>query len=183
MNEQQKREYPYKSLGNRLKRMREKFQESLAEVSGAVEIDVDTLSNIELGKEKPSEDILLLLISHFGIKEDEATNLWELADYGMTPAQLTDNETALARTPVVVLPNDARIVYTDVVHVTVNRHGVVMNFLQEGGPNSQPLIVSRVGMSREHAESILEVLKATLEQSRPKSLPSPDDSTSNHTDK
>ena len=40
-----------------------------------------------------------------------------------------------------------------------------MTFLQGAGPNNQPLAVSRVGMSKEHARSVLEVLKKTLEQS------------------
>ena len=37
-----------------------------------VEIDVDTLSGIERGEHRPSESVLLLLISHFDIREDEA---------------------------------------------------------------------------------------------------------------
>jgi hypothetical protein len=47
----------------------------------------------------------------------------------------------------------------------VNNYGVVMNFMQGGGPNMQPLAVARVGMSKEHAKSVLDVLKQTLSQS------------------
>ena len=66
---------------------------------------------------------------------------------------------------VFVSPEDARIVYTDMVQVMVNNYGVIMNFMQGAGPQNQPLAVSRVGMSKEHAKSILELLRATLEQS------------------
>lgn len=174
---EKKPDRPYKSLGTRLKHTREKLQESLAEVSGAVEIDIEMLSAIELGSDRPSEDILLLLISHFGIKEDEATKLWELAGYDehQVPfVNMVNEEDGSAKPSVLVMPNDARINYSDMVHVMVNNFGVVMNFMQGAGPNNQPMIVARLGMSKEHARSVLEVLQKTLDQDAQKSLPSPD---------
>ncbi|MDB5186525.1 MAG: hypothetical protein JWL85_1048 [Candidatus Saccharibacteria bacterium] len=174
MSEQEKRELPYKSLGNQLKRMRQKLQETLIEVSGAVEIDVDALSNYERGSSRPSEDILLLLISHFAIKEEEATKLWEMAGYGQLSSlssHATNDEDL--KSNVMVMPMDARIVYTDMVHVMVNNYGVVMNFMQGAGPNNQPLAVARIGMSKEHAKSVLEVLQKTLAVEQPKMLPAP----------
>jgi transcriptional regulator with XRE-family HTH domain len=166
---------PYKSLGDRLKNLREKRRESLAEVSGAVEIEVEVLSAIEIGSERPSEDILLLLISHFATKEDLATKLWELAGYNQDqlPARNMVNGEDGAYASVMVMPADARIVYTDMVHVMVNNYGVVMNFMQGAGPQNQPLAVARIGMSKEHAQSVLEILQKTLELDTPKALPSP----------
>lgn len=166
--------------------MRSSRRESLAEVSGAVEIEIDLLSAFEQGSERPSEDILLLLISHFSVKEDEATKLWELAGYDQKSIPMShmanDNE-GNTHANVMVMPVDARIIYTDMVHVMVNNYGVVMNFMQGTGPNNQPLAVSRIGMSREHARSVLEVLKKTLEQSQPKALPAPDDNLPRTTEK
>lgn len=174
MSEKQ-RAYPYKLLGNRLKRLRETLQETPAEVSGAVEIDITQLAAIEQGTQRPSEDILMLLISHFGIKDEDATKLWDLANYdkpGLTEAgTLTDME--LSKQPVMILPIEARIVYTDMVHVMVNNYGVVMNFMQGAGPNGQPLAVARVGMSKDHARSVMELLQETLNQSQAKTLPAP----------
>lgn len=172
-------EFPYKSLGGKLRGMREKGRESLAEVSGAVEIDVEALSAIERGTERPTEDILLLLISHFAIREDEATTLWELAGYESQDngSGLTVDEIGALKNAVMVMPVDTRISYTDMAHVMVNDHGVVLNFLQTSGPNNQPLVVSRLGMSREHAESVLELLQKTLAQHKQKqsrSLPAPE---------
>ncbi len=168
-----KNSQPFETLGAQLKRLREKRQQSLAEVSGAVEIDPEALNAIEEGVERPGEDILLLLISHFATKEDLATKLWELAGYNHDelPVQNVMNDLhGKIQNGVVVLPADARIVYTDIVHVMVNNYGVVMNFMQTGGPASQPLAVARVGMSREHAKSVLEVLQKTLNLHDPKSL-------------
>lgn len=155
----------FKPLGFRLRRLRQKRQESLAEVSGAVEIDIDELSEIEQGKTCPSEDVLLLLISHLGAREDEATKLWELAGYDQddVPAANMINDAAGQTKPMVmVMPMDARIVYTDMVHVVVNNYGVVMNFMQRTGINNQPLAVARIGMSREHAESVISVMQQAL---------------------
>src|SRR5664279_6184040 len=80
MNDMNK-QLPFEPLGTQLKRLREVKSESLAEVSGAVEIDEKDLTRIETGHERPSEDILLLLISHFGVQDDKAAELWELAGY------------------------------------------------------------------------------------------------------
>lgn len=161
---------PYEGLGGKLKRMREKARESLAEVSGAVEIDVPTLTSIESGEERPQEEVLLLLISHFGVKEDEAMKLWEMAGYeqSATSAKSSVNdEHGNAQSSVMVMPLDARIVYTDMVHVMVNNYGVVINFMQGAGPDNKPLAVSRIGMSKDHAKSVLKVLQETLDLSEP----------------
>src|SRR5258708_27203032 len=72
---------PYRSLGHRLKSLREKHRESLAEVSGAVEIDTDLLEKFEQGAECPSEDVLTLLISHFDLHYHEAVELWDTAAF------------------------------------------------------------------------------------------------------
>jgi len=83
---------PYKPLGAVLKKMRVSRQESLAEVSGAVEIDVDTLQIIEQGSIRPNEEILSLLISHFDIKDSEADRLWSLAGYDLNIAAPADDK-------------------------------------------------------------------------------------------
>ena len=162
---------PYKSLGDRLKALREKRSASLIEVSGAVEIDPETLASIEQGDIRPSEDILLLLISYFSSKEHEADKLWQLAGYERVEKEDQNNSDQYAPQPaMMVMPLDARIVYTDTVHVLANNHGVVMNFLQNAGPNNQTIAVARVGMSREHARSVIELLQRTLDQSEPKQI-------------
>jgi transcriptional regulator with XRE-family HTH domain len=174
----QPNDYPYKRLGRFLKQLRINMHESISEVSGAVEMDPDQLSDIEIGRSRPSEDILLLLISHFSIKEDEAVRLWELAEFDKTTLSGQDEATNFNKTAkkgvAYVAPEELRISYTDMVHVSVNQHGVIMNFMQGNGVEGQPMIVSRVGMSKDHAKSVLAVLKQTLELNEQKQLPAPD---------
>jgi transcriptional regulator with XRE-family HTH domain len=167
MREQSKNKKPFESLGTTLKRLRTKRQESLAEVSGAVEIDIDTLTSIEQGNARPSEDILLLLISYFSVKEDMATKLWDLAGYSQDElpiANMSNDANGDSQPAITVMSPDAKVMYTDMVHVMVNNYGVVMNFMQGAGPGNQPMVVARVGMSKEHARSVLEVLQQTIDQ-------------------
>ncbi len=165
------RQPPFRPLGRRLKNLRVKAKESLAETSGAVEIDVRELASFELGRERPSQDVLLLLISHFGALDDEAVKLWEMAGYGVEKISIS-----LADSRVAQPPEENRIMFTDVVDVLVNNYGVVMNFMQSSSDNT-PRTVARVGMSREHAKSILKILSTTLsqtEQRRSDGITSPD---------
>lgn len=154
----------FKTLGKQLKALRDQAHETLAEASGAVEIDVKQLASYELGHARPSEDVLLLLISHFGAKDDEAVRLWELAGYNMgkIPVSRMASEEIQIAASITQLEN--RVLFTDIVDITVNNYGVVMNFMQGGGPANTPNAVARVGMSREHAKSVLEILQVTLAQ-------------------
>lgn len=156
---------PYMSLGNHLKYVREQAKQSLAEVSGAVEIDEDYLQRIEAGVERPAEDILLLLISHFGVKDREAVQLWESAEYD---SELPDefkpeNDLAqLGNKPVVMLmAMDMRTVYSDGVDVMATPAGVTVNFTQTlAGSQHSP--VARIGMSQHQAEQVIKSLQAAL---------------------
>jgi len=177
----QQHEESFRQLGNSLKALRSRANETLAEASGAVEIDVKQLASFELGHNRPSEDVLLLLISHFGVRDDEAVKLWELAGYGMqriSSARMASDEAQ--QQP--VSATDSRILFTDIVDIVVNNYGVVMNFMQNTGANTQPVSVARVGMSREHAKSVLQILQLTITQTEqpvtklPKKLAATDNS-------
>lgn len=169
---------PFKTLGTQLKQLREQVKESLAEVSGAVEIDTEELEKIEDGSRRPSEEILLLLISHFGMQGSEALRLWEMAGYSDMPSErftVPQEETAANNKPVVMLmAMDMRTVYSDGIDVTANQSGVMMNFSQTVD-QSQKAPVAKVGMSYEQAEQVLHTLQQALLKAKyskgPKALP------------
>lgn len=159
---------PFVQLGDTLKAIRQRRQESVSEVSGAVEIDEQTLVKIEQGHERPSEDILMLLISHFGMQEDEAAGLWQLAGYDR---QEGDNPTPHSnKTMVMIMAVDPRVVYSDGVQIVANGSGVIMNFAQGTG-TPQALVTARVGMSREQANMVLRALQVALNPAAPRQLP------------
>lgn len=160
----------YSEFGKKLRTLRERANETLLDLSGAVELDDFELKKIEEGHVRPSEDIVLLLINHFTLDEAEAFKMWELAGYATIEADMSDQDTPQPTT-VFIPPNDARIVYTDMVHVNANKYGVVINFLQGLGSNNQPMAISRVGMSTEHAKSLIKVLQDTIALSEKNSQP------------
>jgi len=170
---------PYKPLGEELARIRKRVQESVSEVSGAVEISDERLNSYEKGEIRPSEDILQLLITHFNLRDEESDQLWDLAGYDdKEPTSVSSSEEILSHQPaVMLLPLDARIVYSDTYQVMINQYGVVMNFMQNSGQNGQPLAVARVGMSLEHAKRVVETLQQTIKTAsefpQTKNLPAP----------
>ncbi len=164
---------PYRTLGWHLRFAREQLKKSMLEVSGAVEIDVEVLEGIEYGEQRPNEDILLLLITHLGFEDAEATSLWELAGY--SDAFMANQDDTIQQPLAIVMPMDIRIIYTDMTHVVTNDSGVVMNFMQSGGPGNQSMAVARVGMSKEQAHNVLAALQQSLDKierpAKPKYLP------------
>lgn len=157
------KQLPYESLGTQLKHLREHHRESLAEVSGAVEINEKELNRFEAGEERPSEDILLLLISHFAVQDDKAAELWQLAGYDKAGSEDMRGEQAQHnRTQTMMVMIDPRVMYSDSVEVAVNNQGVVLNFSQNAGHGSQPLTIARIGMSHDQAKTVMGILHQVL---------------------
>ena len=190
---------PYKQFGRCLKAMRQRFQESLGEVSGAVEVAVEQLDRFERGAELPNEDILMLLISHFNLGDEEAVALWELAGYEPDDRLFGDDEEdeaadhrnernesndraaqpgrSLTNAPVMMIALDNRVLYTNGAEIVTDNAGLVINFIQSdnAAKNPQRYAVSRVGMSYDQAEQLLATLNRALLHKRylsgPKRLP------------
>jgi transcriptional regulator with XRE-family HTH domain len=170
---------PFVTLGKHLKYVREQSQQSLAEVSGAVEIEEQQLARIESGYERPAEDILLLLISHFDVEEREAVQLWEAAEYdGDVPDQIRPEIEVPggAKSVVMLLAMDTRTLYSDGIEIASTPAGLTLHFTQAAA-KSQPNSIAKIGVSLEQAEVILQELQHSLLKARalraPKKLPPP----------
>lgn len=150
---------PYVKFGKVLHTLRRKYHVSKKEFCGALEINEDYLQKLEDGLEKPSEELIEQLISHFSLDDNLAENLWQLA--GFSNDKLEDMVSQTAFMPL----SELKVSYTDMVHVSVNNFGVVLNFMQNVGPQNHPVVVSRLGMSKEHAQSVIDVLTRTLRAS------------------
>lgn len=177
MSEQPRPNAPFKTLGAHLKYVREHSHQTLSEVSGAVEIDERLLEKIEAGIERPAEDILLLLISHFDMQDQEALQLWELAGYngGMPDKNDPPGEPHANTKPVVmVVALEARTLYSDEMTAEVNQAGVTLTFSQSGG-GAKTTPVARVGMSYDQAQRVIQTMQQVMLQARyqsgPKALP------------
>lgn len=180
-------ELPFKQLGQKLKVIRQKLHETASDVSGAVEIDETVLARYEAGHERPSEDILNLMISHFGMQDDDATSLWQLAGYELPRNRDEDDgdipeEIASGRAGMLVMAIDPRVIYTDGMHVNAGPTGVVLSFAQTATGAPQPLVTARVGMSREQARNVIRTLQGALDKTEPRELPAGKKQSSRKTD-
>ena len=169
---------PYQTLGKHLRYLREQHRESIAEVSGAVEIEETSLARIEAGHERPAEEILMLLISHFDMQDQEAVQLWELAGYDANassrPEDILQDSMAQGKPVVVLFGLDARTMYTDIAQITGDAAGITMKFGQLNSKKQQQH-VANLGMSYEQAEAVLKQLQNALlygrQSQKPKQLP------------
>lgn len=165
MNNQPSKKAPYYRLGSRLRLIREKNNQSIDQVSGAVEVDSETLVKYESGTNVPDQDILLLLISHFNLGDDEAKKIWQLAGYDSFTESfnLDPIPTNMPIPTIVIVPFDNKIIYSDQVQVTSNNYGLVLNFMQASvQKNNAPQFISRIGLSKEHAADIVKMLNEAL---------------------
>lgn len=164
---------PYSKLGEKLKALRNSSRESLAEVSGAVEIDEHILERFETGMDRPDEEILNLLINHYRLNDRLALQLWELAGYSdqLDEADYIEEAMAAAKQLIMVLATDGRTIYTDGLSIDCNSKGLTMNFTQSA-PHGKTIAVSRMGMSYDFAKEVRKALDVALmyakyAQSRP----------------
>lgn len=171
---------PYAAFGAKIKYLREQWQQTTTEVSTTLEIDEEMLKQIESGKILPPENLLDMLISHFLLTDDQAEDLRALAidSETQTAEGLAGGiEEMLMKQIVMYMPVDNKIVYTDTMKATVGKHGVVLQFMQSQG-EGKSIPVSQVGMSREHAEKVVEIIRKTLDHhdqsTNQKFLPSPE---------
>jgi transcriptional regulator with XRE-family HTH domain len=171
---------PYGTLGKHLRYLREQHLESLAEVSGAVEIDQQQLERIEAGQERPAEDILLLLINHFDMQDQEAVQLWEMAGYNGSTNERDRTEEVIqeamqGQKPIMfIVGMDARTMYSDTLSIATDQAGITMNFGKMNAKR-QSQTVSSVGMSYDQALQVLNQLQFALLYGKhahsPKQLP------------
>src|SRR6185312_330006 len=167
MNEQKSHGVPpFKTLGTHLKYLREQGNESLQEASGAVEIDTEALQRIEEGRERPSEDILLLLIQHYKTQDHEALQLWELAGYNGddSPHRVRLDDIigqAGQKQLIMLMAMDQRTMYSDGLDVGINQAGVTLNFTQSTG-NNRRSSAGRIGMSYEQAAQVVRIMQEAL---------------------
>lgn len=59
-------------------------------------------------------------------------------------------------------PEKTTILYTDTVFMNVNEDGVIFDICQKVGNSNQLQVVSRIGMSREHAQKFVKKLSEIL---------------------
>lgn len=71
---------------------------------------------------------------------------------------MADNQNPKPEMNVNINLDTTPVLYTDNVFLTINEDGIVFDFSQKIGSTNQLRVVSRVGMSREHAKKLYKIL-------------------------
>lgn len=59
-------------------------------------------------------------------------------------------------------PSHTPVLYADSVYIKADKNGVVLDFAQQLGASNQYTVVARIGLSKEHAENLVEHLEGLL---------------------
>lgn len=175
------------AFGLRLRGYRSSTGQSLQDVAVSIGIDRTYLSKLENGLSRPSVEVLTSLVRHFSLSGIEAMELAALVGRKVKIATpYPDNSQISIKSPAgkevhgnmnepinnqpvppkqgvqVEVPNNVAVLYTDSAFVTSNQYGVVLDFAQTLGPTNKQVIVTRVGMSLEHAKALMKALSSRL---------------------
>lgn len=160
-------------FASKIRQYRETLGQSITDVANSIGVDRSYLSKLENGHEKPSLSVLSLLIRHFSLSEVEAIELSKLIgnmsggsiflNYKKKEVREEMDNLQVKQVPeqevqVNLAADRVPILYTDSVFINSNQYGIVLNVAQSTGPTSQQNVVARIGMSREHAKALLDVL-------------------------
>lgn len=62
------------------------------------------------------------------------------------------------------LSTNQPVLYSDAVYVNAGPYGIVFDFAQSMGNTNQQQVVARIGMSKEHALALMNVLEKKLKE-------------------
>jgi DNA-binding XRE family transcriptional regulator len=164
-------------LGSEIRKLRTEAGETLGQTAEALKVDRSHLNKIELGKYKPSEELLNRIIAHFSVKGNKVHQLRQMA--GFEPAwqvvtgqgrkeegnAMQEQSIKQPQPPAQVSmdPSRIQILYTDSIFVSSSEYGLVLNVAQRADGQHHH-VVARVGMSFDHAKKLLAVMNDHLQK-------------------
>lgn len=153
---------PFENFGQLLKNLRRQKRMTLKILARALGTDHSYISKLESGLQRPSKSLLNQIINVFELNNQQAFDIFKLVGYkrGVISSMQEDQEQH--KTELLIRP-DQLTLYSDAVRVEANPYGFVLSFAQTLGPNQQ-IVVSRIGMSKEHIKSFIKVLQGLIEK-------------------
>ncbi len=157
-----------KDFGQKLKTYRQQAGMQLEDMAAAIESDPTTVAKMESGEQEVDEEVLTLLTSLFKLDEEQSLELWQMALSEDQIIKLEGSENMQddnkEQEIKVNLPADVKVLYTDMIQIQTSPYGITLHFMQSA-PGNNAQVVSRVGMSREHAQSLVDMLAKNIEAS------------------
>lgn len=167
-------------LGKELRDLRKQRGESLVHVAEAVRVDRSHLNKVELGEYMPSDEMLRNLVSYFSLPESTANRLLDLGGIKSrvvivrrdteregTNMDKEDKKEVTSPKPGINLtidPLKKPVYYTDSAFVHATNNGLTLDFAQTMGGSTSQCVVTRVGMSYDHAKELVKAINEQLEK-------------------
>jgi transcriptional regulator with XRE-family HTH domain len=183
-NSKKEQQQPFALVGQAVASSRTTKKMSQRDLAAALEISTSTLGLIERGQRRPSREVLVMIFSIFKMNQEIRGQLWTLCGFEFEDAEdaraeaeefdhyhlddMSDLSQPKVRTATMaVLPMpvpilNEQIMYTDSAHVVVNNFGVVVEFKQASTDGKTNINIARIGMSKEHAASLVNILTDTI---------------------
>lgn len=157
-------------LGQTLRIKRTENNLSSGDAAQKLKLSPAYYSRLENGKEKPSPDLLNKIAVEYNLPLEDQRLLSQLAGY-TTNAESEGGNTsvatqALQEVQIKVNAEALPVLFSDSMFVTVSENGVVFDFAQKVGPTNEQQIVTRVGVSYNHAEKIHKLLGQQLKAAK-----------------
>lgn len=169
---------PFIKLGTTIKEYRVRKGENITQAAKALKLDRTYLSRLENGHLQPTRNLLERICDYYSIPEDTASEVYTLAGYagkdivmqnkvGEGVEKRMENQVSGNKDSKGIelnVPSNAVVLYTDSAFVTTNEFGICIDFAQRLGSTNKHNVVTRVGMSKDHAKALIKVLQERLAQ-------------------
>lgn len=155
---------------------------SLRELSKQTGIDTAILNKIENGLRVPTEQQISQLKSALKLSDSEVRALENLRNVRETHIPISsddltkfNNEGGDNAMPdftqvspknpelQINVPADVKVLYSDAIFFTINDYGIVLDFAQSMGTTNQRNVVTRIGLSKKHAQDLINKLSGLLQ--------------------
>lgn len=77
-----------------------------------------------------------------------------------------DEKKEVRSQPKIFIPVDTQILYSDMAYITSTQSGIVIDFVQTDSLHNRLTVISRIGVSNDHAESLLKTITVKLLESK-----------------
>lgn len=151
------------ALAKQIRQLRLSSDLTLEQLAEKVNVHWTFLSKIEKGTRKPNVKLIKSLAKVFSLDEQEYQTLIHQLSQDLRKGvnyKMEDENAANQNQKVLNLnvPQSLAVLYSDSAVVNSNAHGIVLSFAQILGNTNTHNVVARVGISLQHAKSLLKAL-------------------------
>lgn len=158
----------FSRVGKKIREFRMRNNDTLVELAKFLNMDVGNLSKVETGKRGLPPETLNKIADKYKLSPDDRTQLFVASGYSRggegVYKNMNQEENRQVKTQNFNVPNNLPVLFSDSIGLTSSKFGLVFDFGQRVGPTDQVNIVARIGLSKEHAEALIQVLAGKIKE-------------------